>query len=104
VSLVRLLRLAFCVALVALASGAPHVVLAAMDDDGCPGSCDADVGGKSCPPNCAHGVCAKTVVSVSWPVGDADEPVLPSSPAVALETCAPVLPLVVAGMFHPPQR
>ena len=103
-NLARLLRIALCAALVALASGVPQVVVAAMDNEGCAGSCDTDLGGKSCPPNCAQGACAKSVVSVPPPLADAGEPVHSSRQAVLPETCAPVLPLVVTGVFHPPQR
>ena len=44
-SVVRLLRIAVSAALIALASGVPHVVLAALDDDCCAAPCDGDVGG-----------------------------------------------------------
>ena len=100
---VRLLRVALCTVLVGVASGIPHVVLAAFDDDACAVQCDGDVGGKRCPPNCAQGACAKSVFSVAVGVHAVEAPLPESRELAPLGLSAPVLPLVTHGVFHPPR-
>jgi hypothetical protein len=103
VSVVRLLRLALAAALIALASGVPHAVLAALDDDECASPCDGDVGGKRCPPNCTQGACARSDLSAPIPLGIV-ELLRPDSMDLApAGAVAPVLPLVTRGVFHPPR-
>lgn len=103
-TLLRTLRIVLAVALVAITSGAPRVVMAAIDDgDCCAQPCSGALDGKHCPPNCTQGACARLLPPVvATPVtlerlGDS-----------LVERCiapelVPTLPLVVRGVFHPPR-
>ena len=53
-----------------LASGFPELVVQLVTGEAvaCATDCDGSNGQKHCPPNCSHGVCAKTVPSVPGPV------------------------------------
>ncbi len=101
-SFVRLLRIAVSATLIALASGAPYVVLAALDDDCCAGPCDGDDGG--CQPNCTQGACARSISSAAVPSVGAPEPRLGPTEPAPVTVRAPALPIVTRGVFHPPQR
>ena len=103
-STVRLLRVALSVAFIALASGVPNAVLAAFDEGDCGAPCEADAGGKRCPPNCTQGTCARSIFSVSDPVLAAEAPLPDSTELASAGVAAPVLPLVTRGVFHPPRR
>lgn len=101
-SFVRLLRIAVSTALIALSSGAPYVVLAALDDDCCSGPCDGDDGG--CPPNCTQGACARTISTAAVAGACTQVPRMGSMEQAPVAILAPALPLVTRGVFHPPQR
>jgi hypothetical protein len=100
----RLLRSGLTVALVALASGAANVVLAAMHDDDCATACDGDAGPRHCPPNCQQGACAKIQPSTAAGPVIAPSPTLPgvTQEATAL-VASPHLPMFTSGIFHPPR-
>lgn len=98
----RRLRLVVVIAVSVLTSGIPHVLAAAVDDECCTEACDGSPDGKRCPPNCNRGTCAKVSVSLGavlaptlglWPT---------RSEGVFVAAATPELPLVVAGVFHPP--
>ena len=104
-SVLRLFRIALAVALVALASGLPQVVSAALGVDECPGECDGGLDPQHCPPNCSQGACAKVIPSTAAPSRGGDSPFDTQPGAVGPDVgAAPVLPLVLSGVFHPPQR
>ena len=103
-SVFRLVRIAVSAALIALASGVPHVVLAALDDDCCAGPCDGDVGGKRCPPNCTQSACAKSIFCAAVPAAGVEAPHPESTEPAPVGVPAPALPLVTRGVFHPPRR
>jgi hypothetical protein len=103
--LVRLLRAALAIALVAIASGAPRAAIALLADDCCVEECEGEGGGEPCPPDCTRGTCVKILTSAVAPSavtsgtpGDQDRRSVPP------DAHRPVLPLVVAGVFHPPRR
>ncbi len=99
----RIARLLLVLVLAALASGAPTVVRAALDEECCEHGCDSPDEGKPCPPGCS-GPCAK----VATPLPITPAWCLIREPAdarctVSNGTRAPVLPLVLSGVFHPPR-
>jgi hypothetical protein len=98
----RIARLLLALALAALASGAPTVVRAALHEECCEQGCDYPDEGKPCPPDCG-GPCAK--VATPLPVTPARCLArAPEARSVASTgAIAPVLPLVVSGVFHPPR-
>lgn len=103
-TLPRLVRAALAVALVALASGVPQVVSAALADDCCAEHCDQQSDGKQCPPNCTSGRCAKV-----FPTAVAPAPSLLNEANVGGQpqldgVVAPSLPFVAHGVFQPPRR
>jgi len=53
-----------------VASGLPEIVVQLVTGEAvaCATDCDGSDGQKHCPPNCSHGLCAKTVPSVPGPV------------------------------------
>lgn len=53
-----------------VASGLPEIVvqLVTAGAVACAMDCDGSDGHEHCPPNCSHGLCAKTVPSVPGPV------------------------------------
>lgn len=99
---VRIARLLLALVLAALASGTPSVVRAALDEECCEQGCDHPDEGKPCPPDCS-GPCAKVATPLpAIPArGLAREPAARST--ARIDTVAPVLPLVVSGVFHPPR-
>ncbi|OFX25813.1 MAG: hypothetical protein A2V77_09385 [Anaeromyxobacter sp. RBG_16_69_14] len=102
----RLLRIVLVVALGAFASGLPHVVSAALGADECAGECDGGVDPHHCTPNCSQGACAcaKVFPSFAAPSQGIDNPLDTPPGAVGPDVgAAPVLPLVLSGVFHPPQ-
>lgn len=100
--IIRIARLLLVLGVAALASGAPSVVRAALDEDCCEQGCDHPDERKPCPPNCS-GPCAKvaTLVPIATTRYLAREPAARSM--VSTGAIAPVLPLVVRGVFHPPR-
>ncbi len=98
----RIARLLLALALAVLASGTPSVVRAALDEECCEQGCERPDEGQPCPPGCS-GPCAK--VATPLPVTPARclarEPEARS--AASSGASAPVLPLVVSGVFHPPR-
>ena len=103
-SVLRRLRIALAVALVAFASGLPHVVSAALGADEC--EYDGGLDPQHCPPNCSQGACAcaKVFPSSAEPSQGVDGPLDTPPGAVGPDVGAtPVLPLVLSGVFHPPQ-
>lgn len=98
----RSLRLIVVFVVTALNSGIPHVVAAAMDDDGCTESCDG-FDGKHCPPNCDSGPCAKVHASLGAVLAPCLSPRPVTARAVAVAEACPELPLVVTGVFQPPR-
>lgn len=101
-SIIRIARLLLVLGLAALASGAPSVVRAALGAVCCEQSCDDPDEGKPCPPDCS-GPCAK----LATPLAANPARSLERDPAARSNTStgvnAPVLPLVVSGLFHPPR-
>ncbi|WP_242335776.1 MULTISPECIES: hypothetical protein [unclassified Anaeromyxobacter] len=99
----RLLRVLVLVAVGVFTSGVPQVLTAALDDD-CAAACDGALDGKHCPPNCAQGICANVhaslaVVGAPCP-GPAAATIVRS---VVVAQASPRLPMVTAGVFHPPR-
>ncbi len=99
----RVLRALVLVAVGVFTSGVPQVLTAALDDD-CAAACDGALDGKHCPPNCAQGICAKVhaslaVVGAPCP-GPAGATIVRS---VVVAQASPRLPVVTAGVFHPPR-
>jgi hypothetical protein len=92
------------VALIALASGALNVALAAIHEDDCATPCDGDSGPRHCPPNCQQGACAK--IQPSTAAGPAIAPTAAflgvTQHATAL-VGSPDLPVFTSGLFHPPR-
>lgn len=102
-SATRALRAVLSAALIALASGIPHVVLAALDGDRCAVPCGRDLDGR-CPPNCTQGACSKSVSSTALPCSRVEAPPPGWTEAAPAEGAVPALPLVTRGVFHPPRR
>ena len=100
--ILRSLRLLVVVAVSVLTSGIPHVLAAALDDECCNESCDGSLDGKRCPPNCERGTCAKVSVSLGAVLAPCLGPRPMRSETVFVTAVTPELPLVVAGVFHPP--
>jgi hypothetical protein len=99
---IRIARLLLVLVLAALASGAPTVVRAALDEECCEHGCDGPDEGKPCPPGCS-GPCAKVATPLPmspsrWLARQPEARSVASTGAIA-----PVLPLVVTGVFHPPR-
>ena len=102
--ILRWARLAVSVALIALASGAPRTVLAAIWALECCGDpCGGEHEGKGCPPNCSHGDCVKILRFIAAAPMTFDRAALEGVESNPLSDAAPVLPLVVQGLFHPPR-
>jgi hypothetical protein len=103
ITLLAALRIVLAIALVAITSGAPRVVMAAIDDgDCCAEPCGGELDGKHCPPNCTQGACAKLLQSlVARPVTLERRDGSVGERCIATEI-VPSLPLVVRGVFHPP--
>lgn len=99
--ILRRVRVMVAIAVTALSSGIPHVVMAALDDDCCTEPCDV-FDGKRCPPYCQSVVCAKAQVSLGAVVASSvvPQPIRPQ--VVVVNHATPELPLVVNGPFHPP--
>lgn len=97
----RSLRMLVVLAIAALTSGIP-VVVAAVSDDCCTESCDGP-GGERCPPNCDSGSCAKVHASLGAVLAPCLGPQPTSVRSVVVALASPELPLVVAGVFHPPR-
>lgn len=98
-SLLRLLA----AALVAVVSGVPQAAWAALDDDCCVERCESERDGNGCPPSCPSQTCVKVfppAVAHSRPEAAAAPE--RAKPQVAW-SIAPVLPLVLSGVFHPPR-
>lgn len=102
--LLRVVRAVLVVGLVALASGVPHAVLAAVDVDDCAMACDCEFGTNHCPPSCTKGACAKSIFSAADRQAAFAAPHSASTRAPCLGAAAPVLPLVARGVFHPPKH
>ena len=99
---IRIARVLLVLVLAAFASGAPTVVRAALDEHCCEQGCDDPDEGKPCPPDCS-GPCAK-VASPLTPISAGSLVRKPAALSTASTgTIAPELPLVVSGVFHPPQ-
>jgi hypothetical protein len=98
----RIARLLLALALAVPASGAPAVVRAALDEACCEQGCDYPDEGQSCPPDCG-GPCAKvaTPLPATTARSLAHAPAARSCPSTGAS--APVLPLVMSGVFHPPR-
>ncbi len=101
----RILRCGLVTALVAFASGATNVVLAAMHADECATDCGGDSGPRHCPPNCEQGACAKVTPSLAASPALAVITPLPESFAgeARVAVPAPELPMFTSGVFHPPR-
>lgn len=99
---IRIARLLLALALAALTSGGPSVVRAALHEECCEQGCDYPDEGKPCPPDCG-GPCAKiaTPLPATFARSLAHEPAARSCPSTGAS--APVLPLVMSGVFHPPR-
>jgi len=102
--ILRWARLAVSVALIAIASGAPQTVLAAIGAlDCCADPCDGEREGEGCPPDCSHGACVKVLRSIVAPAMAFERTAREGVERGSLSDAAPVLPLVVQGLFHPPR-
>jgi len=99
----RHLRLLVVIAVSVLTSGIPHVLAAALDDECCTEACDGSLDGKRCPPNCERGTCAKVSVSLGAVLAPCLAPRPTRSEGAFVAALTPELPLVVAGVFHPPR-
>jgi hypothetical protein len=99
---IRLARLLIAAVLVALASGAPSVIRAALDAECCERGCDGPAEREPCPPDCS-GPCVKLAAApAAIPATNVERQVARRS-AASTGVAAPALPLVVAGVFHPPR-
>lgn len=98
----RSLRILVVLAISALTSGIPDVVAAAVGDDCCTESCDGP-GGERCPPNCDSGSCAKVQASLGAVLAPCLDPRPAGVRSILVALASPELPLVVAGVFHPPR-
>ncbi|WP_242344958.1 hypothetical protein [Anaeromyxobacter terrae] len=99
----RVLRVLVLVAVSAFTSGAAQILAAAMDDD-CAAACDGALDGKHCPPNCAQGVCAKVHVSLATVATPCHCPAAATIVrTVFVAQASPRLPVLTAGVFHPPR-
>lgn len=95
------IRIFVAVAVTVFTSGVSQVVAAALDDECCVEACDGSLDGKHCPPNCT-GPCAKVSPSLGAVVAPCLGPRPTSGHDVVVANALPHLPLVVAGVFHPP--
>jgi hypothetical protein len=98
----RLRRALVLVAVSVFASGIPQVLAAALDDD-CAEACDGALDGKHCPPNCDRGVCAKVHASLAAAAPPCFGPPATIVRTVVVAQALPRLPVVTAGVFHPPR-
>lgn len=98
----RIARLLLVLVLAALASGAPTVVRAALDEECCEQGCERPDEGKRCPPDCM-GPCANSPTTLAAGPAQSLRRVPTARAAASTRTQAPVLPLVVTGVFHPPR-
>jgi hypothetical protein len=98
----RIARLLLVIVLAAITSGAPTVVRAAFDSECCEQGCNDSSERKPCAPDCT-GPCANahTPLTAGAPQCFRREPTARS--VVNNGADAPVLPLVVNGVFHPPR-
>lgn len=101
--MLRALRVALAVAFAAVVSGVPQVAYAALADDCCVEQCDSERDGRDCAPNCPSPSCVKVFpTAVPQSRNDAVARAERPDPGPAC-VAAPVLPLVVSGVFHPPR-
>ncbi len=99
----RVLRVLVLVAVSVFTSGVPQVLAAAMEDD-CAAACDGAPDGKHCPPNCAQGVCAKVHASLAAVATPCHCPAAATIVrTVVVAHASPRLPVLTAGVFHPPR-
>lgn len=102
--ILRPLRVVVALAVIALSSGIPQVVAAALGEDCCTEPCDG-FDGERCPPSCPPcptGVCGRAHASLGAVVAT---PVIPQpivTHANVIDQATPELPLVVSGLFRPP--
>lgn len=100
---IRIARLLLVLVLAAIASGVPTVVRAALDEHCCEQGCDDPDEGKHCPPDCM-GPCANSPTPLAAGPAQSLHREPTARAAASTSAQAPVLPLVMTGVFHPPQH
>jgi hypothetical protein len=102
-TVLRFIRAALAVVFMAIVSGVPQAVYAAVVDDCCAERCDSERDGRGCPPNCPSPSCVKVFPPAVLQSRAAGAVALARQEPGATRVVAPVLPLVLSGVFHPPR-